>query len=126
MSEPTKDHARVSPEGRAMGQQMVRLAEPWIGALARTGEPDERCKSCAFRAGTVPNGCLQTQMDVLKAVIERTPFLCHQQDRKGLPCHGWFAAQVAIHHNEKTKGPMPVKTCPWEFSPADDAEGDAS
>lgn len=114
-----KNRNRVSPEGRALGEQIARLTEPWVQRLAAQGEPDERCKSCAFRAGTVPNGCLQTQMDVLKAVIEHTPFLCHQHNRKGMPCHGWFAAQVAIRANEKTKGPMPVTTCPWEFSPPD-------
>lgn len=96
MSDPTKDHGRVSPEGRSMGMQIARMTEPWIAELARNGEPDERCKSCAFRAGTVPNGCLQTQMDVLKAVVERVPFLCHQHDRGRMPCHGWFATQVAI------------------------------
>lgn len=126
MSDPTKDHARVSPEGRVMGEQMVRLTEPWIRHLAAEGEPDERCKSCAFRTGTVPNGCFQTQMDALKAVIERTPFNCHQHDRKGLICHGWFAARFAIARAEKVKGPMPVTTCPWDFSPADPEEGSAS
>lgn len=120
MTNPTKDHARVSPEGRAIGEQMVRLTEPWVQHLAAEGEPDERCKSCAFRADTVPNGCLQTQMDVFKAVVERVPFLCHQHDRHGAICHGWFASQVAITASEKAKGPMPVTACPWEFSPPDD------
>ncbi len=82
------DKNRVTPEGKALGEQMVRLTELWIAHLAADGEADERCKSCAFRAGTVPNGCLQTQMDVLKAVIEKVPFLCHQHDREGRICHG--------------------------------------
>lgn len=122
MTEPTHDHSRVSPEGRAMGAQMVRMTEPWIAELARHGEPDERYKSCAFRAGTVPNGCIQTQMDVLKAVVERVPFLCHQHDRKRTPCHGWIASQLAIHQAEAIKGPMPIKKTPWEFSPPDQPE----
>lgn len=105
-----------------MGVKMVRLTEPWIVKLARNGEPDERCKSCAFRLGTVPNGCLQTQLDVFKAVIERVPFLCHQHDRGRMPCHGWFAAQVAIRQAEAVKGPMPLEKAPWDFSPPDEQE----
>ncbi len=119
MTDPCKNTSRVSPEGRSLGQRIVSITEPWVKHLAATGEPDERCKSCAFRADTVPNGCLQTQMDVFKAVVERVPFLCHQHDRKGDVCHGWFATQVGIRASEKVKGPMPVTKAPWEFSPAD-------
>lgn len=113
------DHKRVTPEGRAAGFNLVRLTEPTIAQLAREGEPDERCKSCAFRLGTVPNGCLQTQLDAMKAVIEDVPFLCHQADRKGWPCHGWFAARVAINAAEKRRGTPLKVTCPWDFSPPD-------
>ena len=121
MTDPTKDHSRVCPQGRALGEQMARLAQPWINKLAEAGEPDGRCKSCAFRAGTVPNGCLQTQMDVLKAVAEKVPFMCHQHDRRSGICHGWFALQVGVIANEQVKGPMPAMTVPWEFSPPDGA-----
>lgn len=114
------DHARVTPEGREMGEHLVRITEPAIRYLQLQGEPDERCRSCAFRAGTVPNGCLQTQMDALKAVVEDVPFLCHQHDRKGWPCHGWFAARVAILKAERENGgPLPVASCPWPFSEPD-------
>lgn len=119
---PTNDHSRVSPEGRALGEQIVRITEPWIARLEAEGEPDTRCKSCAFRSGTVPNGCLQTQMDVLKAVIEKVPFKCHQHDQKGQICHGWFAARVATRHAEDVKGPFQVTSCPWDFSPPDEVD----
>lgn len=115
----TKDRNRVTPEGKAMGEQMVRLAEPMIRHLANSGETDDRCPSCAFRLGTVPNGCLQTQMDVMKAVVENVPFCCHQHDRKGWPCHGWYAARIAIRDAELRKGEKLEATCPWEFSPPD-------
>ncbi len=111
---------RVTPEGRAIGEQMVRLTEPAIQRLAAEGEPDERCKSCAFRLGTVPNGCLQTQGDAMKCVVEGVPFLCHQSDRKGFPCHGWFAARVAINEAEKKRGTKLEVECPWPFSPPDE------
>lgn len=114
------DHSRVSPEGRALGEQMARLTDKAAATLAAEGEPDERCKSCAFRRGTVPNGCLQTQMDAMKAVIEGVPFLCHQHDRKGTPCHGWFAARVALKRADKARGVPFAAKCQWEFSPPDE------
>lgn len=110
---------RVTPEGRAMGFQLVRLTEPAIAEMVREGEADERCKSCAFRLGTVPNGCLQTQMDALKAVVEDKLFVCHQHDREGKVCHGWFAARVAIDRAELARGVKFEAACPWEFSPPD-------
>lgn len=124
MIDPTKDHKRVSPEGRALGRKMASIADRAVALLAAEGEPDERCKSCAFTHGTVPNGCLQTQMDVMKAVVEGVPFLCHQADRKGWPCHGWFAVRAVVLATEKTKGPLvdAVGPCPWEFSPPDNPD----
>lgn len=115
-----KKPSRISAAGLDMGAQILRLSEPAIARLVAEGEPDERCKSCAFRPGTVPAGCLQTQMDVLKAIIEDVPFLCHQADRKGSPCHGWYASRVELKRKEKLLGPLPVTTCPWPFSPPDD------
>ena len=118
-----QDHKRISPAGKALGAQLVRLTEPAIAELAGEGEPDERCKSCAFRLGTVPNGCMQTQSDALKAVIENVPFLCHQGDKKGAICHGWFAARVQLKRAAIARGtPFNVTTCPWEFSPEDPKE----
>ncbi len=120
MTDPTKDNKRVCPQGQALGRQMAAIADKAYAALdARLGEGDERCKSCAFTRGTVPNGCLQTQMDVIKAVIETAPFMCHQHDRKGAPCDGWYAVYLAMRSTENTKGPFEVQTCPWEFSPPD-------
>lgn len=121
MKDPTKDHKRVSPEGRVLGARMASLYDRALAVLAAEGESDERCKSCAFTHGTVPNGCLQTQMDVMKAVVEGIPFNCHQADRKGWPCHGWYALRAVIGATEKVKGKLvdQVGPCPWEFSPPD-------
>ena len=116
------NHSRVSPEGRALGAQLVHLTEPAIRSLAAQGSPDERCKSCAFRPDTVPNGCLQTQADAFKAVIENVPFHCHQGDRLHKPCHGWIAARWHIRLVEVLKGPLPIAKCPWPFSPSDPVE----
>lgn len=107
------DHHRVTPEGRIAGFENCRLIEPIVQKLAREGEPDDRCVSCAGRYGTVPNGCLQTQADFIKAVCEDVPFLCHV--KKGWPCHAWFAARVALRGK--------TESVPWDFSPPDDAQG---
>jgi hypothetical protein len=104
---------------------MAHIADMGVQLLAADGEPDERCKSCAFTPGTVPNGCLQTQQDALKAVVEGVPFLCHQANRKGEICWGFYGARVALRRaSERSGQPLPVTACPWEFSPPD-AEGDA-
>lgn len=116
LDQATRDHKRVSPIGRAVGEQLVRLTEPVIAKLAAEGDEDERCKSCAFRAGTVPNGCAQTMLDVMKCVIEQKPFYCHVEkyaDGSEKVCHGWFAARWAI-------GDRPPGVAPWDFSPPDE------
>jgi hypothetical protein len=118
MKEAT-DHSRVTPEGRAAGFCTARLVEPAVADLVRQGEPDERCKSCAGTWGTVPNGCQQTQLDFIKAVAENVPFLCHQHNRKGWPCHAWYAARVAIRKADKHHGKSLQVQVPWDFSPPD-------
>ena len=104
----THNHKRVTPLGRKLGQNIARLVQPGIDELAAEGEPDERCKTCAFRAGTVPNGCIQTLGDALKAAMEGSRvFLCHQD--KGKVCHGWFAWRFMGANRTDIK-------VPWEYS----------
>ena len=101
MTDPTKDHSRVSPTGRALGRSAARLAElgrarlveMGLGAVNAPGLRDEMCKSCACRPGTVPNGCLQTQLDLLKAASDGRPFLCHAP-RDGRICAGWASVRA--------------------------------
>jgi hypothetical protein len=122
--DPTKDHSRVTPAGQAAGKIMAGLADRSCASLAREGEPDERCKSCAFRLGTVPNGCPQTQLDVIKAVSEAVPFMCHQH-KKGERnvCFGWYALRVATRRMEEATGKT-LPPCDWEFSPPDAPKGE--
>lgn len=116
------DHHRVSAEGKAIGATMARLADSECRSLAAEGETDERCKTCAFRLGTVPNGCIQTQCDAVKAVTEDVPFMCHaHQDRNGhydRICHGWFAVRRIADRAEAAGKVLPK--APWEFSPPDE------
>jgi hypothetical protein len=97
--------------GRELGRNLVRLYEPAIAELAAQGEPDERCSTCALRAGTLPNGCETTLADLLKCAMEgEVVFACHDRRRKGEACHGYFAMRYA-HDGKK------VATVPWDFSP---------
>jgi hypothetical protein len=77
----TKDYSRISGFGRLLGLFLVKLCEPTIAKLITDGEPDERCSTCAFRAGTVPNGCEQTVMDAVKCVKEDVVFRCHAENK---------------------------------------------
>jgi hypothetical protein len=104
------DPARVTPEGRELGENIARLIQPAIEELAAMGEPDVRCATCAFRAGTVPNGCAQTLMDAMKCVMEGSRvFLCHQDTSHQTVCHGYFAARFA--------GGAKDRKVPWDYSP---------
>ena len=109
------NHSRVTILGREAGKIMADMADYACVMLIKDGEQDERCKSCAFKRGTVPNGCAQTQADVFKAVVEGVPFLCHQNNRKGWPCHGWYSIRAIVPNNILSEfGP-----CNWDFSPPD-------
>jgi hypothetical protein len=44
------------------------------------------------------------------------PFLCHQADRKGWPCHGWYAVRAAT----PAKVLAALGPCPYDFSPPDE------
>lgn len=111
------EHNRVSPEGKAIGEQMARLCDRQVQKLIAQGEwsKDERCASCAFRCGTVPNGCLQTQADAFKTVMEHEPFYCHAVKQIGEKvCAGWFASVQDVKHSTTI-------ICPWPYSNPDDA-----
>lgn len=71
-------------EGRELGVELARLCDVEAG---RQQLKRERCGTCAFRHGDhIANGSLETLMDALKCVMERTIFWCHEVDR---PCVGW-------------------------------------
>jgi len=105
------DQSRITPLGKELGAQIARMTEKVIAQLANEGEPDDRCGTCAFRLGTVPNGCPQTLMDAVKAVMEGVTFLCHNDPARETVCHGYYAARVAM------KGE--TVQCPWSFSEPD-------
>jgi hypothetical protein len=106
------DHHRTSPEGRALGEQMAKMFDIAERRLGDMADPDERCATCAFRAGTVPNGCAQTQLDISKCVAEGIPFYCHQP-RQGQLCHGWSTTHIGLHDI------LPPLDCDYPLSPPD-------
>jgi hypothetical protein len=102
---------RPTEEGRQLGDKLAQFcddAEP--KARLRMPELPPRCNSCAFRAGPhVANGSPETQMDVLKCVIEGIEFHCHEPAREGHICSGWAMMMLA-------KDEPDFRAVPWKFS----------
>jgi hypothetical protein len=95
---------RITEEGQELGRHMARLCDRELA-----GKPDDRCRTCAFRAGDhLANGSPETLMTAVKCLMERIPFWCHEGDH---PCAGWMALRVA-------KGDE--VTVPWECVPGSD------
>jgi hypothetical protein len=73
-----------SPEGAALGRKLAQLA---VRAEAEQREifPNMLpcCSDCALREGTTPNQCMSTLGDVVKCVVEGTPFYCHKGVKEG-------------------------------------------
>lgn len=79
--------------GRKLGAVLARLADAAEIEMRKTF-PDNhpRCSDCAFRAGTRPNGCLETVLEATKCAVEGRMFYCHKGVRDGcapkVPCAG--------------------------------------
>lgn len=100
---------RPTPVGRMLGVELARLADKAeIDALKLFPNQKHRCRTCAFRKGTVPNGCESTLMDAIKCVMERVPFMCHESKDNADLCMGWLNSQDMAKDR-----PLPT---PWEFS----------
>ncbi len=112
---------KPTAEGRAVGHNIAHLTTEARAALEKQLGPEtvrevlpQPCNSCAFRAGTFPNGCTETVLDALKCVMEGVPFYCHQSPSNGKGgytglCAGYLTARTALI------GKQPVPT-PWPFS----------
>jgi hypothetical protein len=99
------------PAGYALGANLARFADDAEARLKADGyEVPERCSTCAFRVGTVPNGCITSVMDATKCMIEHVPFLCHHDKAHKTPCAG-FLAIMANGGPDSQPG-----IAPWPFS----------
>ena len=109
-----KNAARMAELGRA------RLEALGLDGAAAPMLRADMCKSCACQPGSVPNGCLQTQMDFLKAAAEGGRFLCHAPN-DGRMCAGWTRVRAELVAN-----PLPPEAmallAKWEYSPADEEQ----
>ena len=90
---------RPTELGREAGKHLARLCDD---AEAKKMLIRPCCTTCAFRAGTIPNGCESTVMDALKCSMEDVRFNCHETH---LSCAGWLAM--------RSKKPFEVN---WPFS----------
>ncbi len=118
-------NARVSKEGQLIGKCTAKMAENGQRILKAKGlinlnlpmVRNEMCTTCACRSGTVPNGCLQTQMDFMKAVVQGDKFLCHAP-KDGRICAGLIAVRA-----DHVQTPMPPAMQNffknWDYSPPD-------
>jgi hypothetical protein len=108
---------KPSAEGYELGEHLARFAdeaEPKV-RLKYPAFP-VRCNSCAFRAGTKPNGSAATLMNALKCYLEKdTEFHCHEHGREGTPCAGW--AMLMLESETE-----PVKV-PWDYVEGSDKRG---
>jgi uncharacterized Zn-binding protein involved in type VI secretion len=108
-----KSAARLAELGRA------RLSEMGLDNVKAPNLRDGMCKTCACQAGSVPNGCPQTQMDFLKAAAEGKPFLCHSP-MDGRICTGWVRVRAELVAN-----PLPPQAmdllAKHQYSPPDGA-----
>lgn len=101
---------RPCKEGKLLGAELARLTDhAERKQLEKFPNMKVRCRTCAFRLGTVPNGCVETVMDALKATMEQVPFMCHESVWNHDPCMGWVVAASAVTNS------IPLPT-PWEFS----------
>lgn len=126
------DHHRVSDQGLALGNLTARMAEAGEQCLSAAGLSgpqnlpgmrDDMCASCACRRGTVPNGCLQTQMDLIKAVVDGLPFICHAP-RDGRLCAGWVRVR-ALHAATPLPAGVQEIVARWDYSAPDNADASA-
>lgn len=97
IKQEVKNTDLVTPEGQRLGKIMAQMADRGFEIL-KDEIRDDRCVSCAFREGTVPNGCPATQIVVAKCVMEdKDAFACHcvQAGGERVLCAGWIAAKTA-------------------------------
>jgi hypothetical protein len=84
---------KPSEHGRVFGAALAKMADD---IAANHSEIPERCKTCAFREGTIPNQMAGTLMQALNCVTGADPddFACHHSlDAAGRPtrlCNGYL------------------------------------
>lgn len=107
----------MPPEARLLGETLAGWcdeAQPAYAAdFAEDGLPvPQRCRTCAFRRGTMANGSLTT-MVALKCVLEYDTFHCHEKDAL-TPDGQMLCVGYAIMVTADAKAKRPPIQCPWD------------
>lgn len=97
MTGPAATGDRPSRHGQMLGKALAAIAD--AGYEAKPGQP-ERCLTCAFRAGSMPNQTAGTLMMAMECLlrIDSDDFACHHGMKDGEPtrfCAGYQAAIAA-------------------------------
>ncbi len=92
------DGDRPSSHGSLLGDALALIAD--LGERDSPVPLGERCATCAFRKGSVPNRSAGTGMIALNCAlgIDRDRFACHHGMKDGQPkkiCVGYMAAILA-------------------------------
>jgi hypothetical protein len=106
---------RPTALGKKIGRYLARLTEKCEKSLRLGGRiVPEPCGTCAFRRGTIPNGCEETVSDAMKAVAERDrTFMCHERPNGEAPtkvCGGFAIVTTAL-----ALSGAPTKKALWEY-----------
>lgn len=107
------DNKRISDCGLRIGKVTRSFSEKGQQILDTENEEYNLCKTCAFRKDSVPNGCVQTQMDILKALKEKDSFYCHDTRRKHEVCDGFFAALLLLTRHPHIHNKIPEANYPY-------------
>src|ERR1700686_367015 len=95
--------------GKSVGENMSKLADQAEeDCREKLGFVAIKCSTCAFKSGSIPNGCLTTVADAMKCTMENEPFFCHHKIEDGKPttlCAGW----LMMDRSNKVEAP-------WEFT----------
>lgn len=92
-----------SAHGRLLGVEFAALADAMEPLHP---EIPSRCKTCAFREGTIPNQMAGTLVQAMHCVLgtDPAPFCCHQTLKDGIPqslCAGYALARLAPFEDVK-------------------------
>ena len=106
---------RPTSIGKKIGRHLARLTDRCEKSLRLSGRiVPHPCGTCAFRRGTIPNGCEETVNDAMKAVAERDrTFMCHERPNGEAPskvCGGYAIVTTALELSG-----APIKKTPWEY-----------
>lgn len=99
---------RPTDRGRQLGMYLAKLADKAERESAKRFPNQKiRCTTCAFRGGSIPNGCEETLLDAIKCTMEGVSFYCHETKGCRALCSGWLQSQGVLIGKSKLATPWP-------------------